>query len=208
MSGQSKGLFNRLYGSANKPEDLPWHETEPPELLVAALEQRELPCRALDIGCGAGTYSIYMAKRGCQVTAIDFMPQAIAMLELQLEGQGLAVTPVQADIRGWSTVIPFDIVLDIGCLHTPGTISLRDYKSQLLNWLAPGGDFILLHFGSRGWWDRWPIGPNRISAATLADAFGPELALVEDRSRVRNDLPLFIGKSAMIGRYWFRRTYI
>jgi SAM-dependent methyltransferase len=203
---QSKGLFNRLYGAANTPEDLPWHESKPPELLVKALDQRGLPCRALDIGCGAGTYSIYMAERGCEVTSIDFMPQAIDMLKAQLQGSELPITPVQADIGQWTTDQPFDVVLDIGCLHTPDTISLADYKRQLLNWLASGGDFILLHFGSRGWWDWWPIGPNRTPAEELKALFAPEFSLVEDRSTVRADMPWFIGRSAMIGRYWFRRN--
>ena len=80
MSGQSKGIFNRLYKSAEKAEDLPWHEADPPVALVKALDQRATPGRALDIGCGAGTYSIYMAERGYRVTAIDFMPQAVAIL--------------------------------------------------------------------------------------------------------------------------------
>lgn len=203
---QSKGLFKRLYGKADAPEDLPWYEADPPELLVEALDQRGLPCRALDIGCGAGTYSIYMAERGCEVTSIDFMPQAITMLEAQLEGSGLNITPVQADIGTWTTDNPFDVVLDIGCLHTPGTIRLADYKQQLLNWLKPSGDFILLHFGSRGWWDWWPIGPKRTAGSELIAAFAPEFTVVEDRSAVRSDMPVFMGKSAMIGRYWLRRT--
>jgi len=206
MAGQSKGLFNRLYKSAKKPEDLPWHQAEPPGLLTRALDQRDTPGRALDIGCGSGTYSVYMAERGYQVTAIDFMPQAIAMLQNQMAHRGLAIEAVQADIGKWTTDQPFDVVLDIGCLHTPGTISLDAYKAQLLNWLAPGGDFILLHFGRRGWWDWWPIGPNRTYAETLQQLFAPELELLEDLSEVRRDMPLFIGRSALIGRYWFRRN--
>jgi cyclopropane fatty-acyl-phospholipid synthase-like methyltransferase len=205
MSGQSKNLFNRLYKSAKKPEDLPWHEAEPPPLLVRALDQRNSPGRALDIGCGAGTYSIYMAERGYEVTAIDFMPQAIAILREGIKDRNLSIEAIQADIGKWATDRPFDIVLDIGCLHTPGTIDPGAYKAQLLSWLAPGGDFILLHFGRRGWWDWWPIGPNRVYANTLQKLFAPELELVEDVSDVQRDMPWFIGNSALIGRYWFRR---
>ena len=124
MSGQSKNLFNRLYKSAKKPEDLPWHEAEPPPLLVRALDQRSAQGRALDIGCGAGTYSIYMAERGYDVTAIDFMPQAIAILREGIKDRNLSIEAIQADIGKWAADRPFDIVLDIGCLHTPGTIDL------------------------------------------------------------------------------------
>ncbi len=43
-------------------------------MLVRTLDQRATPGNALDIGCGAGTYSLYMAGGGYTVTAIDFMP--------------------------------------------------------------------------------------------------------------------------------------
>ena len=210
MSDQSKGIFNRLYNSAEQPEDLPWHESEPPVLLVKALDQREEsgkpPGTALDIGCGAGSYSIYMAERGYQVTAIDFMPQAIAMLQERITGSDLAIEAVQADVGKWTPAHPFDVVLDIGCLHTPGTIDIDAYKAQLLNWLAPGGDFILVHFGRRGWWDWWPIGPSRVYVDSILRKFAPEFELVEDLSAERGGMPFFIGRSALVGRYWFRRV--
>jgi SAM-dependent methyltransferase len=206
MSGQSRRFFERLYKSAEKPEDLPWHDTEPPALLVKALDRRAAPGRALDIGCGSGTYSIYLAERGYRVTAIDFMPQAVAMLQKRVADSDLAIEAVQADVGQWTSDEQFDVVLDIGCLHTPGTIDLGAYKTQLLNWLAPGGDFILLHFGRRGWWDWWPIGPNRVYAEVLSRLFAPELELIEGASEARHDMPYFIGRSVLIGRYWFRRA--
>jgi SAM-dependent methyltransferase len=206
MSGQSQRVFERFYKSAEKPEDLPWHDTEPPALLVKALDRRAAPGRALDIGCGSGTYSIYLAERGYRVTAIDFMPQAVAMLQKRVADSDLAIEAVQADVGQWTSDEQFDVVLDIGCLHTPGTIDLGAYKTQLLNWLAPGGDFILLHFGRRGWWDWWPIGPNRVYAEVLSRLFAPELELIEGASEARHDMPYFIGRSVLIGRYWFRRA--
>jgi SAM-dependent methyltransferase len=205
MSGQSKGIFNRLYKSARQPEDLPWHETDPPEFLIEAINQRATPGSALDIGCGAGTYTIYMAECGYQVTAIDFMPQAIRMLKQRIVGRDLAIDAQQADIGEWTASHPFDIVLDVGCLHTPGTIDVDKYKAQLLNWLVPGGDFILVHFGRRGWWDWWPIGPKRTYAKILCEKFAPEFELVESISEERRGIPFFVGRSALVGRYWFRR---
>lgn len=206
MTEQNSRVFQRLYKSARKPEDLPWHAAEPPDLLVDALNRRESPGNALDIGCGSGTYSVYMAERGYRVTAIDFMPQAIAMLQDRLTGHDLTVEAVQADVSTWAANKRFDVVLDVGCLHTRSIIDFAAYKAQLLSWLAPGGDFILVHFARRGWWDRWPIGPNRIYTDVLRDKFAPELELIENVSEVRRGFPFFLGRSALIGRYWFRRT--
>lgn len=199
-------VFERLYAGAKTAEDLPWYSGEPPPLLIKALAQRAEPGAALDVGCGAGTYSVFMAKRGYRVTALDFMPQAIEMVRRHANEAGLDIEAIQADVSTWSADRQYDVVLDIGCLHTPDSIERTVYKQQLLKWLAPGGDFILLHFGRRGWWDWWPIGPNRIYRDEIVASFAPELELVEylpDRfSKVR---PM-LGFSALIGCYWFRQS--
>ncbi len=206
MNGQSKRVFKQLYKSAQKPEDLPWHEADPPKLLVAALDQRAVAGTALDVGCGSGTYSIYMAERGYQVTAIDFMPQAISMLQRRIAGGGLSIDAIQADVGLWQASHPYDLVLDVGCLHTPGTIELDAYKNQLLSWLAPGGDFILLHFGRRAWWDWWPMGPKRVYADTLRETFAPECQIMQTVTEERHGMPLVVGRSALISQYWFRKV--
>jgi SAM-dependent methyltransferase len=206
---QSKGTFNILYKKAEKPEDLPWFEADPPPLLVESLDEREArgiaPGRALDVGCGAGPNSIYMARRGYQVTGIDFMPQAVAIAQQQAQQHGLDIEFTQADVGQWQAEHPYDVVLDIGCLHTPGTIDIADYKRQLLSWLAPGGDFILLHVGRRGWWDKWPIGPSRIYSESIMGHFAPELEVVKFLPRLSEDMPIWVGGSALVGQFWFRR---
>jgi SAM-dependent methyltransferase len=207
---QSKGTFNILYKKAEKPEDLPGFESEPPPLLVEAMDEREAlgiaPARALDVGCGAGPNSIYMARRGYQVTGIDFMPQAVSIAQQQAEQHGLDIEFAQADVGLWQAQHPYAVVLDIGCLHTPGTIDIADYKRQLLSWLAPGGDFILLHVGRRGWWDKWPIGPSRVYPETIMATFAPELEVHKYVPRLSMDMPIWVGGSALVGQFWFKRV--
>lgn len=204
MKDANLRVFERLYRKAKTHDDLPWHRPDPPALLVAAIDRRDRPGRALDIGCGTGTYSLYMAERGCRVTAIDFMPQAIAMLRQRAAEAGHSIEAIQADIKTWSTDQQFDLVLDVGCLHSLRLSDREIYKRQLCQWLAPGGDFVLVHCGSRGWWDRWPVGPHRVSRAEVVRLFAPELALTEYSSE-RMPLPLFVGGSALASRYWFTR---
>jgi SAM-dependent methyltransferase len=206
MSEQSRSVFERLYARASKPEDLPWHRNEPPPLLVEAMDKRQRPGSALDVGCGAGTYSLYMARRGYVVTGVDFMPEAVSMLRERAEAACLDVTAVQADITGWEGPRKFDIVLDVGCLHSLGRERHARYKARLLNWLAPGGDYILTHCGRRGWWDWWPVGPDRISDKELTALFQPELSLQKYEPELLTNMPLFMGRRALVGRYWFRRA--
>lgn len=205
MSDQSQTVFKRLYRTAKRPEDLPWHDAEPPALLAEALDSRNEAGTALDVGCGAGTYSMYMARRGYRVMAVDFMPEAIELLRRESADSGLKVTATQADILVWAPHSTYDVVLDVGCLHSLGTDRHAIYKARLLSWLAPGGDFVLVHCGRRGWWDLWPIGPDRVSHDVLVRLFAPELVLRAYRPEVLTGMPLFMGRSALVGRYWFHR---
>ncbi len=206
MADQNRKVFERLYGRAQRPEDLPWHSASPPALLIEALDTRGKPGTALDVGCGAGGYSIYMARRGYQVTSVDFMPQAIELLARQAAAANLDITAIQADVTAWTAGQSFDVVLDVGCLHSLGSERHAAYKTRLLQWLAPGGDFILVHCGRRGWWDWWPIGPDRVDHRTIERLFAPELELRAYRPELLTGMPLFMGRSALAGRYWLRRV--
>ncbi len=205
MPDKERRVFKRLYGSAESFEDLPWHDPEPPRLLVQALDQRESVGSALDLGCGAGTYSLYMAARGYAVTAIDFMPEAIDIVRQRAAAAGQTIEAVRADITTWSCDKQFDVVLDVGCLHSPNIRNRPAYKQRLLEWLAPGGDYILTHFGQRGWWDRWPLGPRRIAREDVEALFAPELTLREYIGERLGAMPWMMGRAAIVGRYWFRR---
>lgn len=206
MGERNRTVFERLYGGAKRPEDLPWHRAEPPALLVEALDARTGTGTALDVGCGAGSHSIYLAKRGYSVTGVDFMPQAIEMLGRQAAESDLDITATRADITTWNPPHPFDMVLDVGCLHSLGADHHATYKARLLRWLVPGGDFVLVHCGRRGWWDGWPIGPNRVAREAMVELFAPELVVQAYRPELLTGMPLFMGRSALVGRYWFRRA--
>lgn len=205
MTDRSRRIFERLYGKAARAEDLPWHHAEPPPLLVEALAARGRPGTALDVGCGAGTYSLYLARQGYRVTAVDFMPQAIDMVRQAAADAGLQVTATQADVITWVPPERFDVVLDVGCLHSFDARGHALYKSQLLRWLAPGGDFVLTHLGRRAWWDQWPVGPARVGHAAITALMAPELALRSRQPELMTGMPLFMGGSALVERYWFRR---
>lgn len=200
-------MFERLYRSARKPEDLPWHSVDLPSVLLQALGKRQIPGAALDIGCGAGTFSVYLAKLGYNVTAVDFMPQAIEMLTQRVQTEGLSVRAFQADVTTWRTTEQFELVLDVGCLHSlPGNYRSL-YKAQLMQWLAPGGDFVLVHLARRNRLDWWPIGPNRVSKDDICRLLTPELSLESYQPKMLRGMPFFMGLSALVGQYWFRRTH-
>ena len=58
--------------------EIPWNIENPPAVLTKLVESGEVkPCKTIDLGCGTGNYSIYLASVGFDVTGIDISPTAI-----------------------------------------------------------------------------------------------------------------------------------
>jgi SAM-dependent methyltransferase len=103
--------------------------------------------RALDLGCGTGTNAITLAKRGWQVTGVDFMPQAIQQARKKAQREGLAINFRVGDVTRLEDLAgPFDLILDIGCYHNLSPQAKRAYQANLARWLAPEGAFLLYGF--------------------------------------------------------------
>jgi SAM-dependent methyltransferase len=195
-----KMVMSSIYAKASRPEDLVWHAEEPQRLLVeavAAAHARGGRPRALDLGCGAGVHSAYLAGEGFDVTGIDLIPRAIELARLHARSLGVAVDFVEADLLAWSSERPFDLVLDSGCLHSLIAGSLRRYKEKVLSLLAPGGEYVLCHWGKRHALDWRPVGPRRRTATELGALFAPELSVVACNEELITDVPLPFGPSIL-----------
>jgi SAM-dependent methyltransferase len=57
-----------------------------------------LPGSALDVGCGTGDASIYLAQHGWQVTGVDFTPKALDKARAKARAAGVTVNFVHADV--------------------------------------------------------------------------------------------------------------
>src|SRR5262245_12964862 len=97
-----KQLLEMFYKKAASPEQLPWHRDEPPGLLVRAVQQRGRPGKALDLGCGTGVFSIYLAKQGYEVTGIDLVPKAIDWARERARNENQQITWVLANLLEWN----------------------------------------------------------------------------------------------------------
>jgi len=206
MTTHEKNTFFATYGWAKSWQDLPWAHGEP-TLFLAEISQRRKPGRALDIGCGAGTDSVYLAKKGWDVTSLDFMPKALEYTQSRAKEAGVSVRPVEADITEWVTPEPFDLVLDHGLLHNMDPVRYPAYRERVLRAIADDGDFVLLH-----WHPRYPgqpsgrMGPLRASREDILKFFAPDL---QERFFAREefeDLPDLVGGGMSQAYYWFRRN--
>src|SRR5260370_7300447 len=78
------------------------------------------PGTALDLGCGTGDTSIYLANHGWQVTGVDFVAKAVDKARAKAEADEVAVNFPRADVTPPSSeavVSNFGLTLDNTCLH-------------------------------------------------------------------------------------------
>ncbi len=195
-----------FYRKAKTPADLPWHRDSPDRFLVEAIDRRGQAGKALDLGCGSGVFSVYVAKRGWDVTGVDFMPRAIEMAKERAKREDARVTWVNADLLEWTAPTSFDLILDSGCLHSLIGGDRARYRAQLLSWVAPGGDYLLGHFGKRGLLDWRPVGPARKTRREIVDFFSPELTEYKYETELMTGIPLPIGPTVQGQGFWFRRA--
>jgi len=123
---------------------VPWDKADPPPEVLAFAPT--LPVgRALDLGCGLGRASLYLARLGWQVDGVDFIPQAITEATNRARQAGLdnvhfhlgSVTQLDF-LHG-----PYNFALDVGCAHSFTPDELQAYHRELLRLLEPGASYLL-----------------------------------------------------------------
>ena len=205
MDMMAKLVMRRFYrAAAGDPACLPWHRESPSLVLVDAVTALDKRGRALDVGCGAGVFSVWMAEQGMTVTGIDLFPEAIAMARRRANAHGVEVELIQGDVARYRPSAPFDLVFDSGCLHALVGSDPKHYKRHLLSFLAPEGHFVLEHWGKRHPLDWRPLGPRRRSEATITRLFAPELTLLTHQVD-DFDAPLPFGPKVRGVGYHFQR---
>ena len=160
----------------------PWDSgVVPPEVVdwVEGAERHGInPGCALDLGCGTGTTSIYLAQHGWDVVGVDFAPNAIWQARQRAKAAGVLgkLEFHTGDVTNLSGLSKrFDLAIDIGCLHTLTQAQQRAYAKHLTRLLAPGATFLLYGFTPRRDRQGREVG---IDSARLEKLFHPVLDLV------------------------------
>lgn len=100
--------------------------------------------RVLVPGCGSGHDVLALARAGCDVTALDLAPAALALTRRRLEEAGHAAALVQGDALQWQPAQPFDAVYEQTCWCALHPDHWSAYAAQLQRWVRPGGRVLLL----------------------------------------------------------------
>jgi len=167
----------------------PWDTGVPDAMLIEVIESGGLPVgRALDIGCGTGTNSIWLAQQGYGVLGIDIAPLAIEQANRKLP-TGTACRFATHDFLAVAPEGgPFQLVFDRACFHVFDEAIERDtFARRVAEVLAPDGVWLSLIGSTEG--SPRDTGPPRRSAREVITAIEPHLELLWLRSAELRDGP-------------------
>lgn len=139
-------------------DKLPWFDPDPdPAVRRAAAAGFFRPGEAiLDIGCGAGSNVLFLARAGFEAHGVDLSPGAVRAAVTRARAADVAM-----DVRvGDALALDFPEgrfggLVDIGCFHTVPISRRADYAREVARVVRPKGAFVLSwvareHVGERG----------------------------------------------------------
>jgi ubiquinone/menaquinone biosynthesis C-methylase UbiE len=125
-----------------------WELGKPRPILVEFVEKGLIKRgKVLDLCCGAGTNTVYLAEKGFEVTAIDISRKAIAYAK---EKAGHANVKIDFMIQSFVDLSfkdeKFDFVFDMGCFHHVEIVDRPKFITGVHRVLKKAGNYLLTCF--------------------------------------------------------------
>jgi SAM-dependent methyltransferase len=138
-------LQRLMFGAMYRLGFTPWDGHPIPQRVRAAAAAPQKG-RALDVGCGTGDTSIFLAGQGWAVTGVDFVQHALERARAKAARAGVSVDFVRADVSQLDRAgigDGFRLIVDNGLLHgLPDDV--RDaYVRHLARIAAPDATLII-----------------------------------------------------------------
>ena len=168
MSDQER--WEERYRTGNTP----WDIGRPDFNLIDMVTKRPIPaCKALEIGCGAGSNAVWLAQQNFEVTATDVSELAIQKAGERASDAGVDCTFLVADFLNDKVPgVPFGFVFDRGCFHSFDSHEERKQLAENVDWHLENDGLWLSLIGSTDGPPR-EVGPPQRSARDIVIAVEP-----------------------------------
>lgn len=131
--------FDRAYGA---PITV-WGDIRIPEEVKALARQRDVQS-TLELGCGIGRFSRFLAQQGLRATGVDFSEVAIAKARQRAAQDDVQLQYLVGDVTRLDALSgPFDASFDVGCFHCLDRDAQQRYVSEVSRLLKPGGTHLV-----------------------------------------------------------------
>ena len=128
----------------------PWDGHPIAQNLQDLVEELHPPGKALDLGCGTGDSSIYLAQHGWKVTGVDYVPTALEKARAKAAATKTSVDFVRADVTRLSSGRrrrrTSRLIVDNGCLHNMSDGDRDAYVREVSAVAAPDARLLIVAF--------------------------------------------------------------
>jgi len=130
---------------------LPWELGRPRKVPVELVEKGAMKKgKALDLCCGAGTNTVYLAEKGFDVTGIDISSKAIEYAKKKAEQANVKIRFVaQNFLELQFKSEEFDFVFDMGCFHHVKVKDRSTFIKEVHRVLRKDGIYLMVCFSYR-----------------------------------------------------------
>jgi len=161
-------------------DDLPWDTGQPDTYLIRLVSDwPRFSGNVLEIGCGTGTNSIWLARQGFTVTGLDISSSAIAIARERAREEDVVCRFLVDDFLSCPLAeTPFHLVFDRGCFHSTVASQQREgFVQRVASCLGEGGVWFSLMGNS----DQASEGkgPPRLSATEIAESVEPSFEILK-----------------------------
>jgi 2-polyprenyl-3-methyl-5-hydroxy-6-metoxy-1,4-benzoquinol methylase len=161
--------------------NIPWDTGHPSAELMRVLDEEKIArCPAIDLGCGTGSNTIYLAEQGFEVTGVDLSHTAIERAQSKQANAAVNARFVQGDVLNLPEDIggPFGFVFDQGCYHIVRLIDVDRYLQTLERITAAGSLGLILTGNAK---EKAEIGPPVVSEEEIRAEIGKLFQIVRLR---------------------------
>jgi len=208
--------WDNFYSNKDKP--IPFFKNIPDENLISYFNRGLIkPGKALDIGCGNGRNSFYLAQKGLQVCGVDFSKTSIEWAKELAKDKSEKVNFLcQSIFEFKDEPESFDFIYDSGCLHHIKPHRRNQYLKTIFKYLKPEGYFAMICFNLKGganisdydvYRDNSMKGGLGFSEDKLKEILKPYFEIVEIREMIESTDDNIFGKSFLWTVIMKKRRY-